>query len=185
MVDALDTDLEYVKEHTRLLTRAIEWDQKYQKNSGELRDQELLVAEAWLAVSGLKEPSATDLQRDYITYSRQKSDNQRTEMEETVRISTSRALAAFALAEMETDPELSLLLATKSIRIMSEANETVLPLSDSVLRQSLVKSRVRLTLSGHDDQVNSAAYNPDGKRIASVGGGGIVHTPQIWVNCCK
>jgi len=185
LVDALDTDLEYVKEHTRLLTRAIEWDQKYQKNSGELRDQELLVAEAWLAVSGLKEPSATDLQRDYITYSRQKSDNQRTEMEETVRISTSRALAAFALVEMETDPELSLLLATKSIRIMSEANETVLPLSNSVLRQSLVKSRVRLTLSGHDDQVNSAAYNPDGKRIASVGGGGIVHTPQIWVNCCK
>ena len=80
LVDALDTDLEYVKEHTRLLTRAIEWDQKYQKNSGELRDQELLVAEAWLAVSGFKEPSATDLQRDYITYSRQKSDDQRTEI---------------------------------------------------------------------------------------------------------
>ena len=68
LIDALDTDLGYVREHTRLLTRAIEWDQKYQKNSGELRDQELLVAEAWLAVSGLKEPPATDLQRDYITY---------------------------------------------------------------------------------------------------------------------
>ena len=26
LIDALDTDLEYVKEHTRLLTRAIEWD---------------------------------------------------------------------------------------------------------------------------------------------------------------
>merc|ERR1712098_205296 len=57
LIGALDTDLEYVKEHTRLLTRAIEWDQKYQKNSGELRDQELLIAEAWLAVSGLKKPS--------------------------------------------------------------------------------------------------------------------------------
>jgi hypothetical protein len=92
LIDALDTDLEYVREHTRLLTRAIEWDKKYQKNSGELCDQELLVAEAWLAVSGLKEPPATDLQRDYITYSRQEFDNQRTEMEKTVRISTSRAL---------------------------------------------------------------------------------------------
>ena len=99
LIDALDTDLEYVKEHTRLLTRAIEWDQKYQKNSGELRDQELLVAEAWLAISGLKEPPATDLQRDYITYSRQEFDNQRTEMEKTVRISTSRALAALAYGE--------------------------------------------------------------------------------------
>jgi hypothetical protein len=26
-LDTLDTDLDYVKEHTRLLTRAIEWDQ--------------------------------------------------------------------------------------------------------------------------------------------------------------
>ena len=137
LIDALDTDLEYVREHTRLLTRAIEWDKKYQKNSGELCDQELLVAEAWLAVSGLKEPPATDLQRDYITYSRQEFDNQRTEMEETVRISTSRALAALASMEMEKDPELSLLLATEAVRTTYDTSEseTVLPLSNTVLRQ--------------------------------------------------
>ena len=71
-------------------------------------------------------------------------------MEKTVRISTSRALAAFALAEMETDSELSLLLATESIRTLYDTNETVLPLSNTVLRQSILRSRVRLTLKGHD-----------------------------------
>ena len=31
-----------------------------------------------------------------------------------------------------------------------------------------------MTLTGLNDQVMSATYSPDGKRIASVGGGGIV-----------
>ena len=78
-----------------------------------------------------------------------------------------KALAAFALAKMETGPELSLLLATESIRTMSEANETVLPLSNMALRQSLIKSRIRLTLTSHGGQVMSAAYSPDGRWIVT------------------
>ena len=79
-----------------------------------------------------------------------------------------KALAAFALAKMETDPERSLLLATESIRTMSEANETVLPLSNMALRQSLIKSRIRLTLTSHSGQVMSAAYSPpDGRWIVT------------------
>ncbi|MDP6599317.1 MAG: hypothetical protein QGI86_26165 [Candidatus Poribacteria bacterium] len=31
-----------------------------------------------------------------------------------------------------------------------------------------------LTLKGHDSSVNSVAYSPDGKRIATAGGDGIV-----------
>ena len=78
---------------------------------------------------------------------------------------------------LETDPELSLLLATKSIRIMYEANETVLPLSNTVLRQSIIKSKVRLTLTGHDGLVKSAAYNPDGRRIVTASED---KTAKVW-----
>jgi|TARA_B100001964_G_scaffold214627_1_gene252359 hypothetical protein len=46
------------------------------------------------------------------------AEQQRLRAEETAQISTSWALAAFALAKMKTDTELSLLLVTKPIRIM-------------------------------------------------------------------
>ena len=78
---------------------------------------------------------------------------------------------------LETDPELSLLLATKSIRIMYEANETVLPLSNTVVRQSLVKSRTRLILKGHDGKVYSATYSADGQRIMT---GSKDQTAKVW-----
>ena len=78
---------------------------------------------------------------------------------------------------LETDPERSLLLATKSVRIMSEANETVLPLSNSVLHQSIIKSKVRLTLTGHDGRVRSVAYSPDGQRIVTASAD---YTAKVW-----
>ena len=81
---------------------------------------------------------------------RQEALKQKIVAEKANLISTSRALAAFALAEVGADPELSLLLATESVRITRRVNGVVLPLSNSVLRQSIIKSRVRLTLRGHD-----------------------------------
>ncbi|MDP6599671.1 MAG: toll/interleukin-1 receptor domain-containing protein, partial [Candidatus Poribacteria bacterium] len=211
LIQALDTDLDYVREHTRLLTLSIDWDQNQRRRSAGLRGQELQTAEGWLQQSGSKDPQPSELHREYLTFSRTvvdrfrrlvissvamaficllgllvfafyqrnyavkqklvaeqqrtEADKQRLRAEEIARISTSRALAAFALAEMETDPELSLFLATKSVRIMSEANEIVLPLSNGVLRQSIIKSKVRLVLTGHDDKVTSAGYSPDGQRI--------------------
>ena len=92
---------------------------------------------------------------------------QRNQAQETARIATSKSLAAFALMEQEKDPELSLLLATKSVRTTYDTNETVIPLSNTVLHQSIIKSRTRLTLTGHDSGVYSAAYSPDGKRIVT------------------
>jgi len=185
LIDALDTDLEYVKEHTRLLTRAIEWDQNNRIRGLALSKQELQVAERWLTQGLSIEPKPTDLHGEYVGFSRTAVDrlqrlvissvtvafvlvlglsvfsliksNQAKKAQERAekiaRISKSQALAAFALAEMETDPELSLLLATESVRTTYDTSETVLPLSNTVLRQSIIKSRVRLTLTGHDGGV--------------------------------
>ena len=178
----MDTDLDYVREHTRLLTLSIDWDQNQRRRNAGLRGQELQTAEGWLAQSGSKDPQPTALHREYLTFSRasvsriqrliysgigvtfvlvlglaifafyqrNQATVERRQAQKIASISTSRALAAFALAEMETDPELSLLLAINSIRIMYEANQDVLPLSNTVLRQSLVKSGIRLILKDHD-----------------------------------
>ena len=49
LISAFDTDLEWVHAHTRLLTRAIEWENKGKNNSFVLRGEDLQSAERWLA----------------------------------------------------------------------------------------------------------------------------------------
>jgi hypothetical protein len=71
LISALDTDLDWVHAHTRLLTRAIEWESKGKNNSFVLRGDDLRSAEQWLAeASTNKEPKPTALQTKYIIASR-------------------------------------------------------------------------------------------------------------------
>ena len=71
LISALDTDLKWVRAHTRLLTRAIEWDANGRNNSFVLRGEDLRSAEQWLAEAGAqKERQPTALQTEYIIASR-------------------------------------------------------------------------------------------------------------------
>ena len=71
LIRALDTDLKWVRAHTRLLTRAIEWDANGRNNSFVLRGEDLRSAEQWLAEAGAqKERQPTALQTEYIIASR-------------------------------------------------------------------------------------------------------------------
>src|SRR5256885_4654614 len=71
LIRALDTDLKWVRAHTRLLTRAIEWDANGRNNSFVLRGEDLRAAEQWLAQAGAqKERQPTALQTEYIIASR-------------------------------------------------------------------------------------------------------------------
>jgi WD40 repeat protein len=74
LVSALDTDLTWVRAHTRLLTRAIEWDANGRNNSFVLRGEDLRAAEQWLAQAGAqKERQPSALQTEYIIASRKAS----------------------------------------------------------------------------------------------------------------
>jgi hypothetical protein len=66
LMTAIKMDLEYVRSHTRLLERAIEWDKKDRNESFLLRGDDLKDAEAWLMGGDRKEPKPTELQREYI-----------------------------------------------------------------------------------------------------------------------
>lgn len=71
LVDALETDLEHVRLHTRLLMRAREWQQKQKHPDLLLRGRDLEESERWLAANSNKVPSPTDLHRDFVFYSHQ------------------------------------------------------------------------------------------------------------------
>jgi len=202
LIDALDTDLDYVREHTRLLTLAIDWDKNQRRRSAVLRGQELQTAEGWLAQSGSKDPQPAELHREYLTFSRTVvnqlqrlvvsgvtvafvlvlglavfSFHKSTVAEKTTRILKSQSLAALALTEMDKDPELSLLLATESVRITYDVNDPVLPLSNTVLRQVIIESRMRLTLKSHDGGVLLVTYSPNGQQIVT---GSNDNTAKVW-----
>src|SRR5215472_6499641 len=71
LISALDTDLDWVHGHTRLLMRAVEWESKGKNNSFVLRGDDLKEAEQWLAQAPTKkEPKPTALQTEYILASR-------------------------------------------------------------------------------------------------------------------
>ena len=79
----VDTDLDYVKAHTRYLTRAQEWQREQQRSDLLLFGQEIDYAEAWLMKADdyakqsrpdkidVVNPLAQDIQREYISISRQ------------------------------------------------------------------------------------------------------------------
>ncbi len=70
IVRAIDTDLEWVHAHTRLLVRAVEWDRNARDLSYTLRGSDLNGFEEWAARAPDKEPKPTVLQSEYLLASR-------------------------------------------------------------------------------------------------------------------
>jgi WD40 repeat protein len=70
LVKALDTDLEWEREHSRLTVRALEWERSGRDRSGLLRGSELRNAEAWLAAGADKDPGPTALETEYLVAAR-------------------------------------------------------------------------------------------------------------------
>src|SRR5262245_40855095 len=70
VIEALEADYAYVREHTRWLLRAIDWDKGERNKSYLLKDTEIEKAERWQVTAIAKRPSPTELQGEYILTSR-------------------------------------------------------------------------------------------------------------------
>jgi len=70
LLSAIDVDLDWTKRHTRLLTRAIEWQDHGRDPGYALYGSDLRDSERDLAAAQSKEPRLTDLQIQYILESR-------------------------------------------------------------------------------------------------------------------
>lgn len=187
---ALTTDLDHVRAHTRLLTRAPDWEGKGRDRSLLLRGGELKEAEAWLAGSGDKEPRPTDLIQQFLLASHQGAVRRRRLLLGSVsfallvavilvaafyqyqvaqrrdRIARSRQLAAQANKLPEDKLYLALLLSVEACRAEKtiEARSALLTVLG---REPYLKSM----LHGHRRFVKSVAFSPDGNTLASLGFG--------------
>lgn len=71
LLHAINTDLNWVRTHTQLLNKAVEWDNKARDNGLLLRGKELVSSEGTIAANQHKEPALTKLQQYYVQRGRQ------------------------------------------------------------------------------------------------------------------
>jgi WD40 repeat protein len=203
VVQALDTDLEHVKAHTRLLVRASEWDTRSEPRSLLLRGEDLKEAETLLVAAQGKEPAPTPVQARYVQSSRQgAARRQRSVLAIAVSVALvaaslgvfawtqrSKAIEQRALAVEKAAESRSRELAASSIGQLDHDPELSLILATDAmkvartpealdaLRQALTESHVRATLRGFDGPVQTANFSPDGNRVLA---GGLDGTARIW-----
>lgn len=201
LLSAIDTDLDWVHAHTRLLTRAIEWEAKGKSNSFVLRGEDLRAAEQWLAQAGAeKERQPTALQTEYIIASRKASSKrqritlgavtfglvialvlavlafyQRNLAEERRRLARARELASEARLEIssrEDGLQRSTLLAIESLN-SAWTLDGFIACVDAIRRLP----RRPLIRTAHEDRVLALAFSADGRWLASESANGKI---VIW-----
>jgi WD40 repeat protein len=184
LIRALDADIDVVREHTRILVRAKAWELAQRRTSPLLRGEELRAAELWLPRAAAAGAPPTDVQRDFIIASRRTANRrqriavagsltvaavaialsvlaliQRSHARHQARLANSRALAASAQASLGTDPEQSIALAARGVRIAPT------PQAVNALAVALQASRLRAILNG-SSAVDAVAFSPDGRELA-------------------
>ena len=105
LVDALNSDLDWLREHTRYLQRATEWDAGGRPANRLLSGPDIETAKAWAARQPKKAPAPTELQLEFIRDSqaeegrRQSSEQERRLEELAGTIAAREAAAVEALAQ--------------------------------------------------------------------------------------
>src|SRR5450759_327152 len=197
---AIHTDWGWVKAHTRLETRAQEWDQHKRDRSWLLHGKDLGEAEGWLAQAGArKDPQPTDLQRQFVLASR-KGESLRQRMTLVASLGALCVISIFLviaiLAERTAQVNLarseSLRLAADAENILAQTYGNVetaallslralqggyIPQADAPLQKSMLHLYATRTFIGHTDAVTSVAFSPDGKYVLT---GSLDNTAKQW-----
>jgi WD40 repeat protein len=189
VVSALETDLEWERQHTRLTVKALEWDAAGRDRSFLLRGADLKTAERWLAAGADKDPGPTALEQDYLLAARQSATRRqralvggslaiavvaigllifalisRSQAISVQSVSKSRALATESTTELQSDPEVSILLAMAAVRASPTAQAL------AALRDAIDASPLwgQLPSRGPQSCASSpgVAYSPSGHVIA-------------------
>jgi WD40 repeat protein len=196
LVAVLDTDVDWVQDHTRFLLAANDWDARERDRSLLLGRSDLRDAEEWLAGQTGKEPPPTALQTEFILASRKAAVKRRQTVSGAVlfalavalglaifalvqrgqaigneKQARSRELAARAMAALSSDPAVAVQLAAEGVRTRRTAQAT------DALLTSVAESHLQAVLRGHRREVATASFSPDGTRIVT---GSLDGTAGIW-----
>ena len=180
LIAALETDLEWLEVHARLVARSVEWDRQNRDGSFLLRGGDLNTARQWLAGRAEHREQPTRLQVEYIGASRRSAlvrramvgvaalgvialagfllvqrertsdEQQRAERQE--KLAESRRLSADAIGQLETDSRRALATALDA----QDAAPT--PEATQALRQALMQPMLQASLRLAGTAISSARF---------------------------
>jgi WD40 repeat protein/DNA-binding SARP family transcriptional activator len=93
------------------------------------------------------------------------------------RTAVSRELAAAALAQLDVDPERSVLLALQAVAATYPGDGRWTAEAETALHRAVSASRLQLRLVGHTGPIDDVAFSRDGKRLVTAGWDG---TARVW-----
>src|SRR5205807_1147471 len=100
LIEIMETDLDHIRVHTRLLIRAKEWEARACDHSYLLQGSDLETAEIWLKTSLDRQPQPTELHHQYIIVSKKYQLEENNKWEELYRVADeNQRKAEKALAE--------------------------------------------------------------------------------------
>ena len=194
LLEAVDTDPDWIHTHTRLLVRAKDWEAHDHNNSFLLRGQDLHNAEQWLQHAEQKDPQPTVLHTQYIIASRHaatKSKRVRLSVATSV-LGIVAALVVIALIQSQYARSQTKVVFARQLASQVEAMKDRPDLSS--LRELLAVTASKLSPSPESDQavlqaavllpcatakvgITSIAFSPNGQFIATAGYSCVV---RIW-----
>lgn len=190
LCSAMDTDLDWIKTHTRIQVRALEWEKKNRSASFALRGEDLTEGEQFIATGAEKNPIPTHLQTEYVLASRKDATRRQRqiltgvtvalvvsialsiyavvkqrEAERQAQIALARTLAAEAnaiLASPNGSAETAALLSLRAFQVQDE----YVPSADAALIASLNRLYTLRVFDQHNSEISTVAYSPKGDLVA-------------------
>ena len=201
LIKAIDTDLDYVRAHTHILTKSLDWERKGEDRSLLLRGRDLKDAEEWLATGSGKFPASSTLQTQFILTSRKRQTHQlrmilaaaalaivllagatllatyqKQLAQKRFDIIQARQLAKQAELNLSSFPERSLLLAVESATQKINATRNTIPVAENTLR-NIISATGGIPLSGHQGPIGTVAIDSENRWLAT---GSEDKTVRLW-----
>jgi WD40 repeat protein len=186
LIAAIQTDYDWVKAHTRLQVRALEWERAGQDKSFLLQGTDLQQAENWLVEAPEKEPEPTLMQTRYIQASRQGAVKRQRNLLVGVgaALVVTIVLGIFALIQKGIAEENARLAHIGELSATSQLSSTRFDIAmllgvesfnaidtfqtrNNLFKLTQLNPQVSRIMSPED--VDRIAFSPDGEILASVG----------------
>ncbi|MGV0024224.1 toll/interleukin-1 receptor domain-containing protein [Phormidesmis priestleyi] len=190
LLQAIETDFAHVQTHTRLLTRAVEWNAKGCPTDLLMRGNDLQTAIHWLTESLAKDPKPTLLQNHYVVASQQEQEQERQHWKdlyeeanrERRRAETAEIEALNALSQalsLSHDQLGAIVASTKAVRKLLSLEVPDETKSRTLFRlwETLAASKEKNRLQGHESATVSVCFNPTGQMLATADADGSL---KLW-----
>jgi WD40 repeat protein len=173
IVTAFQTDIAWLREHTRLSEQARYWDRDGRPEGALLRDEALFAAERWIAQRPPNAPAPTDLFSEYLRAGREvyeREERARRDLLERTMISQSRMLAERAGQLLDEGDAISAILLCLEA-LPDDSQKVIRPFvrpAEVICYKALCNRRELRIFHLPKSKVTDVALSDDGTRVLAM-----------------